>query len=71
MKTLLAVGREVLADLVKLNLPVTAAAITANVANVLLPFVDLSQQTIQITGALAIFGLVITYVQKLRERVSS
>lgn len=69
MKTLLAVGREVLADLVKLNLPVTAAAITANVANLLLPFVDLSAQTTKITGALAILGLAVAYVQKLRARI--
>lgn len=70
MKTLLTVAREVLADLVKLNLPVTAAATAATIVGYADLFgLDLSTQTTKITGAIAIFGLVLTYVQKLRERV--
>ena len=72
MKTLLAVGREVLADLVKLNLPVTAAATaTAIVGYADLFGADLSQQSTRIAGGLAILGLVLAYVQKLRQRVKA
>lgn len=70
MKTLLAVAREVLADLVKLNLPVTAAATaTAIVGYADLFGADLSQQSTRIAGALAILGLVISYASKLRVRI--
>lgn len=70
MKTALAVAKEVLADLVKLNLPVTAAATaTAIVGYADLFGIDLSQQTTRIAGGLAIFGLVVTYVKRVVERV--
>ena len=70
MKTLLAVAREVLRDLVKLNLPVTAAAAATAIVGVLEPLgIDLSQQTTRIAGGLAVFGLVLTYVQRLIGRV--
>lgn len=72
MKTLLAVAREVLADLVKLNLPVTAAATAATIVGYADLFgVDLSTQTTRMTGALAVFGLVLTYAQKLRARIKA
>lgn len=71
MNTLLAVGREVLADLVKLRLPVTAgAAAVTIVAQAELFGLDLSDQTKRITAGLTLLGLVVTYVQKLRERTS-
>lgn len=69
MKTLLAVGREVLADLVKLNLPVTAAAVAAaivgysEVFNVELPSAEV------LAAALALLGLALSYAQKLRARI--
>lgn len=72
MKTLFAVAREVLADLVKLNLPVTAAATaTAIVGYADLFGADLSTQSTRIAGGLAIFGLVLSYAQKLRARVKA
>ena len=70
MKTALAVAKEVLSDLVRLNLPVTAAATaTAIVGYADLFGIDLSQQTTRIAGGLAIFGLVVTYVKRVVERV--
>lgn len=70
MRTLLAVGREVLADLVKLNLPVTAAATaTAIIGYADLFGVDLSAQSTRIAGGLALLGLVVTYAQRLAARV--
>ena len=70
MRTLLAVARKVLADLVKLNLPITAAATaTAIVGYADLFGADLSQQSTRIAGALAILGLVVSYAQRLHARI--
>lgn len=70
MKTLLQVAREVLADLVKLNLPVTAAAAaTAIVGYADLFGADVSAQSTRIAGALALLGLVVAYAQGLAARV--
>lgn len=63
---LLVAGRNVLRDLAKLRLPVTAAALTTTVVGLVEPFgVDLSTQTVRITAALTAVGLVVTYVQKI------
>ena len=70
MKTALAVAKEVLSDLVKLNLPVTAAATATAVVGYADAFgIDLSEQTTRISAGLAIFGLVVTYVKRVVERV--
>jgi hypothetical protein len=58
---------EVLKDLVTLKLPVTAAAVAATVVGILAPFgIDLSKQTVIITAALSLLGLVASLVQKYR-----
>ena len=70
MKTLLSIAREVFADLIKLRLPVTALATTTAIVGVLEPLgIDLSAQATRIAGGLAIFGLVIEYGKKLRDRI--
>lgn len=69
MKTLLAVAREVLADLVKLNLPVTAAAVAAAIVGYSQVFgVELPSAEVLAAG-LALLGLVLSYAQKLRARI--
>lgn len=70
MRTLLAVAREVLEDLVRLNLPVTATAIVAAVVGALQPLgVDLGDQAAWMAGALALLGVTIAYAQGLARRV--
>ena len=50
--------REVLSDVARLRLPVTAAALTTTVIGLVQPFgFDLSPQTTQITAALTAVGL--------------
>jgi hypothetical protein len=57
--------KAVLHDLVTLRLPVTAAAVTTTLIGVLAPFgVDLSKQTVVITGALSALGLIASFVEK-------
>lgn len=71
MKTLLAVAREVLADLVKLNLPVTGAATAAALVGYAQVFsVELPSAEV-LAASLALFGLVLAYIQKLRARVKA
>lgn len=66
--TLLSVAREVLADLVKLNLPVTAAAVATAIVGYSEVFgVSLPDSEV-IAASLALLGLVIAYAQKLAQR---
>lgn len=54
-----------LKDLVSLKLPVTAAAIATTVVGLLAPFgVDLSSQTVRITAALSVVGVVADLFRK-------
>lgn len=70
MRMLLSVAREVLKDLVKLNLPVTAAATaTAVVGYAGLFGVDLSAQSTRIAAGLALLGLAVAYAQGLAGRI--
>lgn len=66
LKKLAVAGKNVLKDLAKLKLPVTAAATATTIVGILEPFgIDLSTQSTRIAGALAALGLVVTYVQQL------
>lgn len=56
-----------LQDLVSLRLPVTATAMATTVIGLVAPFgFDLSAQTLRITAALSVVGLIASYVQKFR-----
>ena len=56
-------------DLVKLKLPVTAAAFATTVVGLVAPFgVDLSAQTVRITAALTVVGLIADQVTRYRTK---
>jgi len=59
---------EVLKDLVTLKLPVTAAAVTATLVGLVKPFgIDLTEQTVTITAALSLLGVLASLVSKYRK----
>lgn len=59
---------EVLKDLVTLKLPVTAAAAAATIVGLVKPFgIDLTEQTVTITAALTLLGVVASLVSKYRK----
>lgn len=59
---------EVLKDLVTLKLPVTAAAVAATIVGLIKPFgIDLTEQTVTITAALSLLGVIASLVGKYRK----
>jgi hypothetical protein len=61
--------RALLQDLVKLKLPVTAAALATTIVGLIAPFgVDLSTQTVRITAALTVVGLIADQVTRYRAK---
>lgn len=61
--------RALIADLVKLRLPVTAAALATTVVGLVQPFgIDLSTQTVRITAALTLIGIVADQINRYRSK---
>lgn len=61
--------RALLSDLVRLRLPVTAAALATTIVGLIEPFgVDLSAQTVRITAALTIIGIIADQVNRYRSK---
>lgn len=61
--------KALLNDLVKLRLPVTAAALATTIVGLVAPFgVDLSQQTVRITACLSALGIVADLINRYRSK---
>jgi hypothetical protein len=69
LKTLLKIGREFVKDVVKLRLPVTAAATVGTVVALADPIgLDLGPAAPILTGACVAVGTVAYYIDSLRKR---
>lgn len=61
--------KALLNDLVRLRLPVTAAALATTLVGLIKPFgVDLSTQTVRITAALTLIGIIADQVNRYRSK---